>query len=57
MANVARQIVMAAEDGSQKPFGEATAGVHCPLQHLASRVIAGKQYEEPARGPQNGKTI
>jgi hypothetical protein len=36
----------------QKPFGETTAGSNTLLQRLASRVIAGPQYEEPARGPE-----
>jgi hypothetical protein len=36
----------------QKPLGNATAGSNTRVQHLGSRVIAGPQYEEPARGPE-----
>jgi hypothetical protein len=36
----------------QKPLGIATAGSNTRVQHLGSRVIAGPQYEEPARGPE-----
>ena len=36
----------------QKPFGDATAGSVTRLQRLASRVIAGPQYEEPAQRPE-----
>jgi hypothetical protein len=34
----------------QKPFGNTTAGSITPLRRLASRTIAGPQYEEPVRG-------
>ena len=36
----------------QTPFGKATAGSNKRLQRPASGVIAGSQYEEPARGPE-----
>ena len=36
----------------QKPYGKAAAGSNTPFEHIASRVIARPQYEEPARGPE-----
>jgi len=34
------------------PFGKAGAWSITPLRPLASRVIEGPQYEEPAQGPE-----
>jgi hypothetical protein len=36
----------------KEPCGKATVGSNTPLERLASRIIAGPQYEEPARGPE-----
>ena len=36
----------------QTPCGKATAGSDPPWQHLAGRVIARRQFEEPAPAPE-----
>jgi hypothetical protein len=41
----------------QKAFGKAGAWSITPLQPLASRVIEGPQYEEPAQGSEEGRNV
>jgi hypothetical protein len=36
----------------EKPFGNTAEESTMPLQRMTSQVIAGPQYEEPARGPE-----